>query len=185
MNTKMVNKDIDSESVRPPEAAQIPTRVLVLFALILTPTGLILFFNCSRNAWVDAHKLQAQGIVIETRVFDNVKPPARARGHWLKERLVEFETEGGQRRTWFRAGWFPDKEEAGAARDLGQVVPVWYSPGKADNAVVNPPLVLQNLFWSCWSAVIGAAGLISIYVLIQMVMKRRLEWMTSLVGKVD
>lgn len=157
------------------KSTPIPTNVLVVFALVLTPLGFILATTCGSSAWIDARKIEAPGVVVEARVVETVKPPARAHGHWLKERLIEFDAPDGPHRKWFWAGWYRDKEEAAPHRDNGLVVPVWYSPGNVDEAVVDPPQALSKLLWTCWSTVMGSAGLISIYALFRRLTGRLFE----------
>src|SRR5262245_30846215 len=145
----------------------VPTRVLLLFAIVLTPVGMALSTRLGYEVYADSKKIQAEGVVRDARVFVDEHRPARSRGPWLKEWLVEYGAADGPSREWFRVGRYRSDQEAQAARDIGKTVPVWYAPGAGGDATLVPPEVLRNLLWAGWSAVIGAAGLISTYALIR------------------
>jgi hypothetical protein len=139
----------------------------VIFALVLTPTGLALATVTGCQAWAEARKVEAPAVVIDARVVTDERPPARAPGPWLKEWLAEYDTAAGLTRRWFPAGRFRTDREADPFRDVGQTVRVWYSPGAEGEATLDPPEVLRNVLWAGWSTVIGAAGVLSLYALVR------------------
>src|SRR5262245_39942249 len=145
---------------------KLPRWVAVTFALVLTPVGTGLAIISGYEAWVDATKVEVQGMVIEARVSQPERRPSKVRGSWLKEWLAEYRTADGTSRQWFHVGWQRSHDDAAPIRDVGKSVPVWYSPGAVEEATIVPPEVLRKVLWAGWSTVLAAAGFISIYALI-------------------
>src|SRR5262249_10446694 len=139
-----------------------PKRVLLVFAVVFTPVGLGLSTRLGYDVCVDLKKIQVQGVVRDVRVFVDDHRPLKSGGRWLNEWLVEYATVGGPSRRWFSVCWYRTDREAESDRDIGKTVPVWYSPGVAEDATIVPPQLLRNCLWAGWSAIIGAAGIISI-----------------------
>jgi Protein of unknown function (DUF3592) len=145
---------------------KLPSWVAVTFAFVLTPVGTALAIISGYEAWADATKIETQGVVIDARVFQPERRPSKVPGSWRKEWLAEFHTADGPSRHWFPVGWYRTAIEAAPVRDVGKTVAVWYPPGAAEEATIVRPEVLRKSLWAGWSAIIAAAGFISIYALI-------------------
>lgn len=142
----------------------LPTRVLVVFALVFPAVGGTLAAVGVTETWAAARKVEARGAVAEARVVYDDHPPPRSKGPWVKEWLAEYETADGPRRRWVPAGRFGTKQEAKPGRDVGRPLTVWHTPGE-DDAATDPPDTARKVLWTAWSAVIAAAGVLSVYAL--------------------
>ncbi len=153
----------------PKDHSEPSTPVLVLFALFFTP-WLIVSLGSGYEAYLDSRKVEARGLVIDTRVVKDERPSAKR--SWYKEWLVEYAAGGAEYRQWLRIQAYGYEREVERAGDVGKTLSVWYDPDAPDLAEKNPPNPLGNVLAAFVTGFAGVGGVLNICGLIQRLTRR-------------